>query len=209
VVRTMFLRRTNKVVFKIAKSELTKRLELEIWKATKAQGTFGCFEVTIGWFGKERVDYMTYNTKGEFRCYEIKISKSDFYSKAHKTFVGHFNYYVMPKSLFNELSAEIPNGIGVYAIGDSEYDVMRCVKKPKRMELKVNEQILKDSLIRSLCRDVDKQVRSGKPTLIEVYKREIREAKARGDKWYREYWNLRSRVEEKFGTRWDKEKCTI
>jgi hypothetical protein len=206
VVRTMFLRRTNKVVFKIAKSELTKRLELEIWKATKAQGTFGCFEVTIGWFGKERVDYMTYNTKGEFRCYEIKISKSDFYSKAHKTFVGHFNYYVMPADLYGEIAADIPDGIGVYVFNGIE---LRSAKKAKHMSLETDMNVLKDSMIRSLCRDVDKQVRSGNPTLIEVYKREIREAKAREDEWSREYWNLRRRVEEKFGTRWDKEKCTI
>lgn len=48
----------------LAKSELTKQLEQQIWSATICQGTFGCLEVTIGWFGKERVDYLTYDTKG-------------------------------------------------------------------------------------------------------------------------------------------------
>ena len=42
------------------------------------QGIFGCFEVTIGWNGKERVDFMTYDTKGIWRCYEIKVSKAEF-----------------------------------------------------------------------------------------------------------------------------------
>jgi hypothetical protein len=56
---------------------LTKELENNIWKTTRKQGVFGCLEVTIGWFGKERVDYITYDTNDIWRCYEIKISKSD------------------------------------------------------------------------------------------------------------------------------------
>lgn len=47
----------------MAKTEVTKQLEDAIYKETSKQGTFGCFEVTIGWYGDERVDYMTYNTK--------------------------------------------------------------------------------------------------------------------------------------------------
>ena len=35
------------------KTEDTKRLEMAIWNATNKQGVFGCFEVTIGWFGKD------------------------------------------------------------------------------------------------------------------------------------------------------------
>ncbi len=84
----------------IAKTELTLTLEREIWRATNKQGVFGCFEVTIGWFGNERVDYLTYDTKGTWRCYEIKISKTDFRSKAKNTFIGHYNYYVMPQELY-------------------------------------------------------------------------------------------------------------
>ena len=46
------------------KTQLTHELERQLWKYTKKRGTFGCFEVTIGWRGKERVDYLTYDTKG-------------------------------------------------------------------------------------------------------------------------------------------------
>src|SRR5690606_41305998 len=102
-------------------------------------GVFGCFEVTIGWWGKERVDYITYDTKGIWRCYEIKVSKSDFYSKAKKTFVGHFNYYVMPDDLYEQVKDDIPNHIGVH-------NGFRVIKNPKKQKLKVNEQVLKDSL---------------------------------------------------------------
>lgn len=38
---------------------------------------------------------MTYDTKGIFRCYEVKVSKADFHSAAVKSFVGHYNYYVL------------------------------------------------------------------------------------------------------------------
>ncbi|MDF9763840.1 hypothetical protein OKW24_005736, partial [Peribacillus simplex] len=127
----------------MAKTELTIQLERQIYSATKKQGIFGCFEVTIGWSGNERVDYMTYDTKGIWRCYEIKVSVSDFRSKAKNTFCGHFNYYVMTKELYEKVKDEIPSHIGVY-LGNYS------VKKAKRQELIVDEQELKDSLIRSL-----------------------------------------------------------
>ncbi|MFJ8247057.1 hypothetical protein [Peribacillus asahii] len=39
-------------------------MEREIYYATKEMGVFGRFEVTIGWYGNERVDYMTFDTSG-------------------------------------------------------------------------------------------------------------------------------------------------
>ncbi|YAR63260.1 hypothetical protein ACUIAK_09600 [Bacillus cytotoxicus] len=49
----------------MAKTEITVEMERQIYSATTCnQGVFGCFEVTIGWFGKERVDYLTYDTRG-------------------------------------------------------------------------------------------------------------------------------------------------
>lgn len=55
------------------KTAETVALEKAIRRATYKMGTFGCYEVTIGYGGKERVDYMTYDTKGIFRCYEVKV----------------------------------------------------------------------------------------------------------------------------------------
>lgn len=137
----------------MAKTEATIELEKAIWGATSKQGTFGCFEVTIGWFGNERVDYMTYDTNGIWRCYEIKVSKPDFHSKAHNTFIGHFNYYVMPQELYELVKDEIPKEIGIYIGGT-------LAKRPKKQELKVDEQILKDSMIRSLYRENEKFVKT-------------------------------------------------
>jgi len=137
----------------MAKTDVTKQLEIEIWRATRKQGVFGCFEVTIGWFGHERVDYLTYDTKGIWRCFEIKATKADFHSKANNTFIGHFNYYVMPYELYEQLKDEIPQHIGVYTEG-------ACRKNAKRQDLGVDEQILKNSMIRSLYREAKKKLKS-------------------------------------------------
>lgn len=147
------------------KTLLTKQLEHDIRMATRKIGVFGCAEVTIGFNGTERVDYMTYDTKGIFRCYEIKNSKSDFYSPAKVSFVGHYNYYVMPKSLYDEVKEDIPPGIGVY-IGQT------CEKRAKKQVLLVDEQILKDSLIRSLYRDSEKLLKTQDEEYLNRIKRE-------------------------------------
>lgn len=133
----------------MAKTEITKQLEKEIYRETSKMGVFGCFEVTIGWYGKERVDYMTYDTKEIWRCYEVKVSKADFHSKSKNTFIGHFNYYVMTNELYEEVKEEIPKHIGVYCGS-------WLVKRPKKQELKADEQILKNSMIRSLSREFQK-----------------------------------------------------
>jgi len=164
----------------MAKTDLTLELERKIWSATKKQGTFGCFEVTIGWFGHERVDYITYDTKGIWRCYEIKISKADFHSKAKKTFIGHYNYYVMPVELYVEVKDEIPKNIGVY-LGD------HCEKKAKKQDLLVDEQILKNSMIRSLCREFDKQFKSGDPTIIDDLNRRMNRLESKSKDYYNQY----------------------
>lgn len=118
------------------KTAETVTLEKAIRWATRKTGVFGCYEVTIGFCGRERVDYMTYDTKGIFRCYEIKVSKADFHSAAAKSFVGHYNYYVLTRELYNQVKEEIPDWIGVY-IGDY------CAKKAKKQDLSGREYSLK------------------------------------------------------------------
>ncbi|ABO49459.1 hypothetical protein Dred_0923 [Desulforamulus reducens MI-1] len=184
-------------MIKIAKTELTLELEREIWSATAKQGVFGCFEVTIGWFGEERVDYLTYDTKGIWRCYEIKVSKSDFYSKAHNTFVGHYNYYVITKELYEQVKDEIPGHIGVY-MGDS------CVKRAKKQDLTIDEKILKDSLIRSLYREAEKVIKSENPTVVERLKRQASRAEKEAKDYRHKYFDLMKIGQEKYGLRWHK-----
>lgn len=199
------------------KTEQTLRLERNIWRATSRQGVFGCYEVTIGWFGHERVDYMTYDTKGVFRCYEIKVSKSDFHSPSATTFCGHYNYYVMPWALYEQVKDEIPSDIGVYceARGHDGTAIERApcvsVKKAKRRELSVSADVLKDSIIRSLCRDVGKQIASGSPTLIEYYQREVAGEKRMAAFYRKEYDKLREQydhlyqtVRDTYGEEWER-----
>jgi len=149
-------------VIKIAKTELTKQLEQEIISTTSKQGVFGSLEVTIGWWGNERVDFMTMDTKDIFRCYEIKISKSDFHSKCKNSFVGNYNYYVMPNELYEQVKDEIPKHIGVYTSTINKYEMMYfgLVKNPKKQELQVDKDILKNSMIRSQNREVSKYYNS-------------------------------------------------
>ena len=176
-------------VIKIAKTELTIELEKKLWEATYKQGVFGCFEVTIGWFGNERVDYMTYDTNGIWRCYEIKVSKADFHSKAKKTFVGHFNYYVMPKELYDEVKDEIPNHIGVHT-GDYS------IKKAKKQELTMDEQILKNSLIRSLCRENEKFIKTGDNDYINRLKTQITRSNKQSSDNHNRYLKLSNAIYE-------------
>ena len=75
------------------KTKETLEFEKYLKKYTHKQGIFSCPEVTIGWFGHERVDYLTYDTNDIFKCYEVKVTKTDFYSKCHNTFIGNYNYY--------------------------------------------------------------------------------------------------------------------
>lgn len=158
----------------MAETQLTKDLKRLIWFATKKMGVFGCFEVTIGFYGNERVDYMTLDTKGIWRCYEIKITKSDFHSKAKNTFIGHYNYYVMPLELYEEVKDEIPNHIGVFA-GNDQY--ISCKKNAKKQILGEKEDVLKISMIRSMNRDVEKNIKSGDKNILNHYKRKIEDLK--------------------------------
>lgn len=176
----------------MAETQLTKSLKRSIWFATKKMGVFGCFEVTIGFNGKERVDYMTLDTKGTWRCYEIKISKSDFRSKAKNTFVGHYNYYVMPQELYDEVKDEIPKHIGVF-IGYEKYNAF-CKKSAKKQILAADEEMLKMSMIRSMNRDVEKNIKSGDENIIDNYKRRIEDLKSEIENWRDRYLELKNNI---------------
>lgn len=132
----------------MAKLPLTLELEKRLENNLKL-GEFGCPEVTIGFGGRERVDFLIMNTKEIVRCYEIKVSKADFKSSAKHTFVGHYNYFVMPEELFLQVKDEIPFHVGVT-------DGFKSFKKAKRQDLKIPLDIIKMSLIRSLSRDAEK-----------------------------------------------------
>lgn len=190
----------------MSKSSITKKLESKIWETTSKIGVFGCFEVTIGRGGKERVDFLTCDTEGIWRFYEIKSSKKDFYSNAKKTFLGHFNYYVMPKKLYDSVKDDIPGHIGVYVDG------YWCIKNPKRQELGIDETTLKDSMIRSLHRDVSKLVEQSESDYLQNLKKELRATKKSLSNAERDYREIKHELSDtrrfcrkKFGRKWDKD----
>lgn len=178
----------------MSKTSTTKELERKIFLSTRRMGLYGVFECTIN---KERVDYITYDTKGVWRCYEIKVSKSDFHSKAKKTFVGHYNYFVLTNELYEEVKGEIPNHIGVYVGGN-------LVKRAKKQELGIDEQILKDSMIRSLYRETEKILKSEEPSIVEGLQRQVNYEKRMYKEYYQKYWDLLDEIREKYGTDWDR-----
>jgi hypothetical protein len=118
-------------------------------------GTYLCFEVMMpsdNYSNNERVDLLSYETGGIWRFYELKVSKSDFHSKAKKTFLGQFNYFIMPEDLYRAVKDEIPKEIGAYAVsGNGRY--MECVKKPTKQPLRVNSERLMLAFMQSLSRE--------------------------------------------------------
>lgn len=185
----------------MAKTEETIKLEHEIWRMTQKTGTFGCFEVTIGFGGRERVDYMTYDTTGIFRCYEIKVSKSDFHSQHKHSFAGHYNYFVLPWELWQQVQEEIPDWVGCI-VGQE------CVKNPKKQDIDSKEfkthktingrstevtmpwtEMLKDSFIRSLARDSQKLYKSGNQNFVDRMNRRVAEQE-RTANYYRDRFNI-------------------
>lgn len=102
----------------------------------------------------EIVDLLTWEkSKDIYRCYEIKSSLADFNSGHHITFVGHFNYYIMPQELYSKVQDKIPDFVGVYV---KQGNYLVSIKKAKKQELKVDKEILQYSLLKSLYRDVEK-----------------------------------------------------
>lgn len=156
----------------MSKTELTRQVESALWMHNNEQGTFGCFEVTIGWFGKEIVDFITYKTTGEFRCYEIKVSVSDFNSNASLSFHGDLNYYVIPDNLLDDLRKYTAKrfgredftlfdrhlkDIGIGLITMSEQGNLHCLIKAKRKPVTHGTRAtLLESMLRSLSREVKK-----------------------------------------------------
>ena len=71
--------------------------------------------------------------KGDFYCYEVKSSVADFHSKNGHNFIGDFNYYVMPKEVFEVVREQIPYSVGVYC-PDEAGTALYSVKKAQRKD---------------------------------------------------------------------------
>jgi len=159
------------------------------------RGVYGAFEVTLG---RERVDYITVDRKGIWRAYEIKVTKADFHSNAAKSFVGNYNYYVMPEWLYKEVKEEIPAHVGVM-------NGEMCLKKPKKVPLSLPIETLFINLVCALNREADKYYNNQDEDVIAKYKRAINRLQKDVERhrnnshgWADKYYKLEEKMEEAY-----------
>lgn len=160
------------------RKEITKMLSLAIQKHINPDNdnrVYWAKEVTFNYMAENmcRVDFMQFkpvnNTtsgieKGNFYCYEVKSSVEDFHSKNGHNFIGDFNYYVMPKEVYEKVKDEIPYRVGVYVPDGKNYSgeyYLTNIKKAKRQDRvkPVAEMLL--MMFRSATRDFQRQQLNG------------------------------------------------
>lgn len=148
------------------KTPLTIEMETSLYQYCIEQGGIVVEEVTMP-DDHGIVDTLSCLTKfdgtREWRCYELKVSKADFRSTAKLSFVGNYNYFVLPQTLFDEVKAEIPTGIGVlvyrpYVIAEEmpASGTFIIAKKAMKQALAVSEEALLNRFMASLFREVRK-----------------------------------------------------
>lgn len=137
----------------MAKTEETLALERALDEKSRKKREYGCAEVTIGFrhdgHGDEIADYMTMDSSGVFRCYEIKVSLSDLKSSSRLSWYGDYNYLVVSDALYMrspDWDQYIPPYAGILA-GTG----LTVMKNARRRTLRDEDrELLKDSLLRSV-----------------------------------------------------------
>lgn len=155
----------------MAKTELTKEIERALYFYTESNkaGTYGCFEACLGLgYGDEYVDFLTMDSKNVFRAYEIKVTFSDLKSKAKKSFVGDYNYFVIPAKLWENDDVKMYIRTNYWRIGVIVYDEvtyangycskgLHSVRKCVKMSIGIGERVsLMHYMVRSLSRNTTK-----------------------------------------------------
>lgn len=153
----------------MTKTKKTKEIEYLLWRQTTLNGSvFGVREVTVGYIrsgleNTQRVDYVTSDTNGEIRAYEIKTSVSDLHSKAKLSWIGDYNYLVLSEQVFNAVMAsegkikEVDwTSVGVMVIHDDGHYSIE--KKAKRLLHSFGERVeIIESMMKAAARDAGKE----------------------------------------------------
>lgn len=141
----------------------TKEIEYIAYNYLWKKGTYLCYEIAaprslVNKYHRERVDLLSYDTSGSWRCYEIKNSVNDFYSKAKLSFWGNYNYFILNANIYEKVKQDIPDGIGVWLVyhTGNNRGYMDCVKKPKRRELLCSHEDLMFAFMQGLSREYKK-----------------------------------------------------
>ena len=135
----------------MSETGLTKKIKAALYYHTKShlQGVYGAFEVVCGTtlgYGKEFVDFMTMDSQNVFRCYEIKVSKSDLRSPAAWSFYGDYNYFVVPEELVTDTLAFLKEmeetRYGVISAREKNDGLLfSVVKKPVKQRVGIEQRI--------------------------------------------------------------------
>ncbi|MFC6201008.1 hypothetical protein ACFP1L_03735 [Lactiplantibacillus nangangensis] len=157
------------------KTKLTRQLESTLYQYCLEQGAYVVEEVSMP-DDRGIVDTLSYQQLPDgsidWRCYELKVTKADFHSKAKLSFIGNYNYFVLPQKLYAEVADEIPSHIGVLiyrAFDQRAMDLapqtlrapgfLTVAKKAQHQALQVDPEPLTAHFIASLFREVDKAKR--------------------------------------------------
>ncbi|WP_025023285.1 hypothetical protein [Companilactobacillus nodensis] len=182
------------------KTKLTRNLESTLYQYCYEQGAYVVEEVSMP-DKKGIVDTLSYqqlpNGEVEWRCYELKVTKSDFHSKAKLSFIGNYNYFVLPQKLYEEVQDEIPTHIGVMiyrAFDKKAIDLapqtlrtpgfLTIAKKAQYQDLQVEEKPLTAHFVASLFREVDKAKRVEKGLQLYSDDQLYKEMRKRAKKGY-------------------------
>lgn len=151
------------------KREETKIIEQALYRNLfgnnpKLAREYGTNEVTLGFSrdgrinnGKtEIVDFLSYDIRKDlFRCYEIKVTMSDFRSHAAKSWYGNYNYLVLSNELYYQQSLhwwkdQIPAYVGIMVVNTASKSHF-IAKRPILREVSdERKRVLERSLLRTL-----------------------------------------------------------
>ncbi len=186
--------------YKISKRHDTISLENALIKQTRQKRIYGCEEITIGFYsnghGNEVVDFMTMDSKGTIKCYELKVTLQDLKSDAKKSWYGNYNYLVVSRELYGQISdwnEYIPDNIGII-VGEC----LESKRKAKRCNISSETEVmLKESMIRSMfwkmikykdAQSLDKQrTLQSKIRRLEKEKESIRERALKAENIINDY----------------------
>mgnify|MGYP003294794927 CR=1 FL=1 len=171
----------------MAKRQETLDLENALFKQSREKRVYGCEEVTIGFHnnghGNEVVDFITMDSKGVIKCYEIKVTLSDLKSKAKKSWYGHYNYLVISRDLLGKVdnwNEYIPDYVGII-VGTSLYSLFKAKRRDLSPE---DEMMIKESMVRSMSYKIDKYKDANNLELKKQSDKMIRELKSERNKYY-------------------------
>lgn len=213
----------------MAKRAETVAIEQCLIRDTKEKRIYGCEEVTIGFYrdggGDEHVDFMTMDSKGIIRCYEIKVTLPDLKSHAKKSFYGHYNYLVITQDLYDKILKNninlkeygIPDYVGITicnlgkdnSVPAYTWNMWRKPKKCVKQKLSPEtESMLKESLVRTLYYKMDKyrsisngeayqKEKTEKTKYKKLYEEERRRAVASANSFSK----LKLLLQDKYGVR--------